>query len=170
MTDAIEPFRINVTDEVLTDLHERLARTRLPDQIDGAGWDYGTELSYLRELLAYWRDKFDWRPQEALLNRFQHFKTEIDEHRIHFIHARSPHPKAFPLIVTHGWPGSIFEFHKILGPLIDPPAHGGDARDAFHVVCPSIPGYGFSDPPRSRGWDASRMAEVNAKLMARLGY
>jgi len=170
MSEAIEPFRIDVPDVVLNDLRERLARTRLPDQIDGAGWDYGTELGYLRELVAYWRDKFDWRAQEAALNRFAQFRTAIDGVRLHFVHVRSPHPGAFPLVITHGWPGSIFEFHKVIGPLVDPPAHGGSARDAFHVVCPSLPGYGFSEPPRTRGWDARRMAEINAGLMARLGY
>jgi len=170
MSEATLPFRIDVPDGVLTDLRERLARTRLPDQIDGAGWDYGTELGYLRELVAYWRDKFDWRAQEAALNRFAQFRTALDGVLLHFVHMRSPHPGAFPLVITHGWPGSIFEFHKVIGPLVDPPAHGGEARDAFHVVCPSIPGYGFSEPPRTRGWDARRMAEINAKLMARLGY
>jgi pimeloyl-ACP methyl ester carboxylesterase len=170
MSDAIEPFRIQVSDEVLADLRERLARTRFPDQLEGAGWTYGTELSYLRELVAYWRERYDWRRHEALLNSFPHFSTEIDGQRVRFLHVRSPHAGAFPLVVTHGWPGSIFEFHKILGPLAEPTQHGGRAEDAFHVVCPSIPGYGFSDPPRTPGWDARRMAEVNAKLMARLGY
>ena len=170
MSEAIQPFKIEVSDAALADLRERLARTRFPDQIEGANWDYGTELSYLRELVAYWREKFDWRAQERLLNSFPHFKTPIDDHSVHFIHVRSQHENAFPLIVTHGWPGSVFEFHKILGPLTDPTQHGGDARDAFHVVCPSIPGYGFSEAPRTRGWDVRRMAEVNAKLMARLGY
>jgi len=170
MSDAITPFKIEVPDATLADLRERLARTRFPDQIEGANWDYGTELSYLRELVAYWKDHFEWRAQERLLNSFPHFQTSIDDHRVHFIHARSPHVNAFPLVVTHGWPGSVFEFHKILGPLTNPTQHGGDARDAFHVVCPSIPGYGFSEPPRTRGWDVQRMAEMNAKLMARLGY
>jgi len=170
MSDAIEPFRIEVPDAVLDDLRARLARTRLPDQIEGAGWDYGTERGYLQELIAHWRSAYDWRIHEARLNAFPQFRTEIDGQRVHFLHVRSPHEDAFPLIVTHGWPGSIWEFHKVLGPLTDPTAHGGEARDAFHVVCPSIPGYGFSDPPRTRGWDARRMAEVNAALMARLGY
>ena len=170
MSESIQPFVIEVSDATLADLRERLARTRFPDQIEGANWDYGTELSYLRELVAYWKDHFDWRAQERLLNSFPHFQTSIDDHRVHFIHARSPHENAFPLVVTHGWPGSVFEFHKILGPLTNPTQHGGNAADAFHVVCPSIPGYGFSEPPRTRGWDVRRMAEVNAKLMAKLGY
>ncbi|RIL05477.1 MAG: epoxide hydrolase [Proteobacteria bacterium] len=167
---TIEPFRIEVSDADLADLRERLARTRFPDQIEGAGWDYGTELSYLQELVAYWRDRYDWRTHEALLNSFPQFTTTVDDHRLHFLHVRSPHADAFPLVVTHGWPGSIFEFHKILGPLTDPTRHDGDARDAFHVVCPSIPGYGFSEAPRTRGWDARKMAEGNAALMAQLGY
>ncbi|MCX5737834.1 MAG: epoxide hydrolase [Proteobacteria bacterium] len=170
MSETIQPFVIEVSDATLADLRERLARTRFPDQIEGANWDYGTELSYLRELVAYWKDRFDWRAQERLLNSFPHSQTSLDDQRVHFIHARSPHENAFPLVVTHGWPGSVFEFHKILGPLTNPTQHGGDARDAFHVVCPSIPGYGFSEPPRTRGWDVQRMAEMNAKLMARLGY
>jgi microsomal epoxide hydrolase len=170
VAEPVQPFRIAVPDAVLADLRERLARTRLPDQLEGAGWDYGTERGYLEELVAHWRERFDWRRQEAALNAFPQFTTAIEGHRVHFVHARSPHPGAFPLVVTHGWPGSFFEFHKILGPLTDPPAHGGDARDAFHVVCPSIPGYGFSEAPRTRGWDVRRMAEVNAALMERLGY
>jgi len=170
MGDAIEPFRIEVPDELLADLRERLARTRFPDQLEGAGWTYGTELSYLRELVAYWRERYDWRRHERQLAALPHFSTSIDGHRVRFLHVRSPHRNAFPLVVTHGWPGSVFEFHKIVGPLADPTKHGGRAEDAFHVVCPSIPGYGFSDPPRTPGWDARRMAEVNAKLMARLGY
>ena len=170
MSDTIQPFRVAVPDAVLTDLRERLARARLPDQIAGTGWDYGTERSVLEDLLAHWQDGFDWRKQEALLNGFAQFTTSIDDHRLHFLHVRSPHEDAFPLIVTHGWPGSIFEFHKILGPLTDPTRHGGEAGDAFHVVCPSIPGYGFSEPPRTPGWDALKVAEVNAALMARLGY
>jgi microsomal epoxide hydrolase len=170
MTDGIEPFRIEVPEAVLGDLRERLARTRFPDQLEGADWSYGTELGFLRALVDYWRGHYDWRRHETLLNGFPHFQTAIDEHRVRFLHVRSPHADAFPLVLTHGWPGSIFEFYKILGPLTDPTQHGGNAGDAFHVVCPSIPGYGFSEPPRTPGWDTRRMAEVNAKLMARLGY
>jgi microsomal epoxide hydrolase len=170
MSDAITPFRIQVPDAVLTDLRERLARTRFPDQIEGAGWSYGTELAYLKELCAYWRDKFDWRAQETALNRFDQFTTTIDGQRLHFVHVRSREPNALPLLITHGWPGSVFEFHKILVALADPAAHGGERGDAFHVVCPSMPGYGFSGPTRTTGWDVQRVAEVEAKLMARLGY
>jgi len=170
MTDAISRMRIEVPEEVLDDLRRRLAATRFPDQIPGSGWDYGTDGAYLRELCSYWRDKYDWRAQEALLNRFDHHRTMIDGQNLHFVHARSTVPGAFPLLITHGWPGSVFEFHKIIGPLVDPAAHGGDARDAFHVICPSMPGYGFSGPTREPGWDVRRVAETFARLMARLGY
>ena len=170
MTDAISRMRIEVPEEVLDDLRRRLAATRFPDQIPGSGWDYGTDGAYLRELCSYWRDKFDWRAQEALLNRFDHHRTTIDGQNLHFVHARSQAPGALPLLISHGWPGSVFEFYKIIGPLVDPAAHGGNERDAFHVVCPSLPGYGFSGPTREPGWDVRRVAETFAKLMARLGY
>jgi microsomal epoxide hydrolase len=166
----IEPFEIAVRDEVLADLRERLARTRWPDQVEGAGWDYGSELSYMRELCEYWQHGFDWRTQEAALNRFEQFTTEIDGQRLHFVHARSNEPGALPLLVTHGWPGSIVEFQQILPLLTDPVAHGGRAEDAFHVVCPSMPGYGFSGPTKDRGWDVQRIAEAETLLMRRLGY
>jgi microsomal epoxide hydrolase len=170
VSEAIEKFEIRVPEEVLADLRERLSRTRFPDQMEGSGWDYGTDTAYLAELCAYWREKFDWRAQEALLGRFEHFRTEIDGQPLHFVHQRSPVAGALPLLVTHGWPGSVYEFHKILGPLSDPEAHGGSRDDAFHVVCPSMPGYGFSGPTREPGWDVRRVAEAEAKLMARLGY
>lgn len=166
----MQPFTIEVNDEVLKDLNERLSRTRFPDQLDGADWDYGTELGYLRELCAYWSEKFDWREQERALNRFDHYRTDIDGLGIHFIHQRSHVAKALPLVITHGWPGSVFEFSKIIGPLSDPEAHGGKAEDAFHVVCPSMPGYGFSDAPRGPGFDIEHVADVNKKLMEQLGY
>ena len=142
---AIRPFEITVPDSVLDDLKLRLEQTRLPDQLDGVGWDYGTELDYLTDLITYWREEFDWRAQEQQLNQFDQFKTRIDDLDIHFIHQRSPHENALPLILTHGWPGSFMEFHKIIGPLTDPTAYGGSADDAFHVVAASIPGYGCSD-------------------------
>ena len=135
---TIRPFEIAVPDAVLEDLRARLARTRLPDQLEGADWDYGTELDYLTEFITYWRDEFDWREQERRLNEFDQFKTVIDDLDIHFIHQRSPEPDAVPLIITHGWPGSIAEFTKIIGPLTDPVAHGGNAEDAFHVVVTGV--------------------------------
>ena len=168
--EAIRPFSIAVPDAVLEDLRDRLVRTRYPDQLAGAAWTYGTELSYLKELCDYWRTRYDWRAQERALNRFDHFRTEIDGLGIHFIHQRSRQKRAIPLIVTHGWPASVFELTKIIGPLSDPIAHGGRAADAFHVVCPSMPGYGFSDAPRQPGFGVKRVAEVFAKLMDRLGY
>ena len=168
--DAIRPFTIDVPDAVLDDLRMRLEQARLPDQLPDTGWDYGTERAYLEELLAYWRDEFDWRAQEAMLNRFDQYRTTIDGLDIHFIHQRSPHEDALPLVITHGWPGSILEFHKIIGPLTDPTAHGGDAADAFHVIAPSIPGYGFSDKPTGRGYHPEKMAEIIGQLVERLGY
>ena len=168
--EAIRPFTVAVPDAVLEDLRLRLARTRLPDELDGAEWDYGTPLGYLRELITYWRDEYDWRAQEARLNAFDQFRTRIDGIDVHFIHQRSPEPDALPLIITHGWPGSVVEFLEIIGPLSDPAAHGGRAEDAFHVVAPSIPGYGFSGHPRERGFGPEQAADVNAALMARLGY
>jgi len=167
---AIRPFTIDVPDTVLEDLRDRLASARFPDELEGAGWEYGTNLSYLQELVTYWRDEFDWREQERLLNEFEQFKTTIDGLDIHFIHRRSANPDALPLLITHGWPGSFMEFTKMIGPLTDPESHGGSAADAFHVVIPSIPGFGFSDKPREPGYHAEKMAEILATLMARLGY
>ena len=167
---AIRPFDINVPDDVLEDLKTRLARTRLPDQIENSGWEYGTPVGYLTELITYWRDEFDWREQERRLNEFDQFKTRIGNLDIHFIHQRSPEENALPIIITHGWPGSIAEFTKIIGPLTDPVAHGGRAEDAFHVVAPSMPGYGFSDKPTEPGFGLQQVADVNAELMERLGY
>jgi pimeloyl-ACP methyl ester carboxylesterase len=166
----VVPYTIRVPDAALVDLKERLARTRLPDAIDGSGWSYGTDLVYLKELIAYWRDKFDWREQERRLNGYEQFKTNIDGIDVHFVHRRSTQPNALPLLMTHGWPGSFVEFTKIIDPLSDPVSHGGRSEDAFHVVIPSIPGYGFSDAPRQSGYGPRRMADIFAKLMARLGY
>jgi len=168
--DAIVPFRIQVSDAVLADLKQRLARTRFPDEIRGAGWDYGTDLTYLKTLVTYWRDTFDWRAAERRLNQFSQFKTNIDGLEIHFIHQRSSNPNAMPLVLTHGWPGSIVEFTKVIGPLTDPVGHGGRAEDAFHVVAISLPGFGFSGKPAERGYGPERVAGIIAKLMARLGY
>jgi microsomal epoxide hydrolase len=170
MSEAIQPFRIQVPDAVLDDLRERLARTRFPDEVNDDDWSYGTSLAYLKQLCDYWQKKFDWREQEAALNRFDQFTTEIDGLRIHFIHQRSKDPGALPLCITHGWPGSVMEFTKIIGPLTDPVAHGGRAGDAFHVVCPSMPGYGFSQAASEPGMDVKRIAEIESKLLARLGY
>jgi len=168
--DAIVPFKINVPDAVLRDLKERLARTRWPDQLQNVGWDYGTDPAYLKPLVEYWRDRFDWRAQEKKLNEFDQFTTVIDGVRIHFIHQKSKVPGAMPLALTHGWPGSIYEFNKVIGPLTDPEKYGGKASDAFNVVAISLPGFGFSGHPTDRGWSPERMAGVIAKLMARLGY
>ena len=168
--EAIRPFTIAVADEVLADLSDRLGRTRLPDQIPGTDWDYGTNRGYLEELLAYWQDGFDWRAQERMLNEFDQFKTVIDGVDVHFIHQRSAVEGATPLLLTHGWPGSFVEFTKVIGPLTDPAAYGGDPADAFHVVIPSLPGYGFSGKPTETGYNPERMADVLAGLMERLGY
>lgn len=170
MTHEIEPFRIAVPDEVLADLHARLARARIPAGLPGVGWSQGTDPEYLRALVAYWRNGFDWRAAEAGLNRHEQHKTTIDGVGLHFLHVRSREPKALPLLLVHGWPGSVMEFHKVIGPLTDPVAHGGRAEDAFHVVCPSLPGYGFSDAPREPGWTPRRIAGAFVQLMARLGH
>ena len=164
------PFKIRVSDAVLSDLKQRLTRARFADEIPGVEWDYGTNLAYLKTLVAYWRDNYDWRAQERRLNEFEQFKTNIDGLDIHFIHRRSKIPGAAPLLLLNGWPSSIEEYAKVIGPLTDPAAHGGQAADAFDVVIPSMPGYGFSDKPRERGYNPERMAEVWVKLMARLGY
>jgi pimeloyl-ACP methyl ester carboxylesterase len=166
----VRPFKIQVAESVLVDLKARLANPRLPEPLQGDGWTLGTDIKYLRELLTYWRDRFDWRAQERRLNQFEQFTTTIDGRQVHFIHRRSKNPGAFPLLITHGWPGSFVEFAKIIGPLTDPTAHGGRAEDAFDVVIPSIPGFAFSDAPREAGYDPARIATIEAALMARLGY
>jgi epoxide hydrolase len=168
--DQVLPFRLAVPQEALDDLNGRLARTRWPDEMPGAGWAYGIPLGYLKELAEYWRTRYDWRRHEARLNEFPQFTTTLDGARVHFIHARSPEPRALPLIITHGWPGSIAEFLGIIGPLADPRAHGGDPADAFHVIAPSIPGFGLSGPTREPGWDVRRIALAWTRLMTRLGY
>ena len=166
----IEPFRIAVPDAVLADLRERLARTRFPDEIPGSGWTYGTNLAYLRDLVAYWRDRFDWRAAEVRLNAFPQFRARVADLGIHFIHQRGVGPAPLPLVVTHGWPGSVAEFVDIIGPLTDPARHGGDPADAFDVVAPSMPGYGFSDHPREPGMEPERIAALWVELMRGLGY
>ncbi|HVN84761.1 MAG TPA: epoxide hydrolase [Candidatus Binatia bacterium] len=167
---AIEPFRINISEHVLDDLKQRLARTRFPDELNDADWSYGTDLAYLRELVEYWRARFDWRVAERALNQWHHFRANVDGLGIHFIHARGVGPKPLPLLISHGWPGSVLEFMKILGPLSDPARHGGDPADAFDVVAPSLPGYGFSDHARTPGMHPGKMADVFAALMQQLGY
>jgi len=166
----IESFHIATPEAALVDLRERLTRTRFPDEIPGSQWGYGTELAYMRELVAYWHAEYDWRAAEARLNALPQFRAEVDGLGIHFIHRRGSGPRPFPLVLTHGWPGSVVEFEKIIGPLTDPAAHGGEAADAFDVVCPSLPGYGFSDHPREPGMDPERIAALWAALMRGLGY
>src|SRR5262245_42649152 len=170
VSETIEQFEIHIDDSVLEDLRLRLARTRFPDQIEGTGWEYGMPTDYLRELVEYWRDRYDWRAQEARLNALPHFRTRIDGQSIHFVHARSAPADALPLLIVHGWPGSIVEFLDVIPRLTGPEAHGGRAADAFHVIAPSLPGYGFSEPTRMRGWDVVRIARAFIELMRRLGY
>jgi pimeloyl-ACP methyl ester carboxylesterase len=170
MPDPITPFRIEVPDAELDDLRDRLRRTRWPEREPVEDWSQGVPLGYLQQLCAYWADEYDWRTTEARLNALPQFRIEIDGLGIHFLHARSPHADALPLVLTHGWPGSIVEFLEVIGPLADPPAHDGDASDAFHVVCPSLPGYGFSDKPAQTGWGIERIAAAWTRVMASLGY
>ena len=165
-----EPFVVAVDQAVLDDLQARLRATRWPDALPGSGWELGTDLAYLQQLCRSWAEDFDWRRFEARLNAFPQFLTTVDGQRLHYLHVPSPHPGAVPLLLTHGWPGSVVEFLGVLGPLTDPPAHGGDAADAFSVVCPSLPGYGWSGVTTERGWDIRRVAAALAALMAELGY
>ncbi len=170
MSEGIRPFTIDVPDEVLDDLRARLRNTRWPDAELVDDWSQGIPRSYVREVCDYWADAYDWRAREAALNRFDQYVTEIDGLDVHFIHQRSPHPGARPLLITHGWPGSIVEFHKVIEPLTDPTAHGASADQAFHVIAPSLPGFGFSGKPTETGWGVGKIARVWAQLMARLGY
>ena len=165
----MEPFRIEIPQAQIDDLQQRLANTRWPAELAGFGWERGVPLGYLKELAEYWRTSFDWRSVEAEFNRYPQFRTEIDGESIHFFHVRSPEPDATPLLLTHGWPGGFPEFASVIGPLTDPAAHGGDPADAFHLVIPSIPGYGFSTLHET-GWDVPRIAGAWAKLMGQLGY
>ena len=166
----VRPFRIDVPRRDLDDLLDRLGRTRWPGELSEVGWSRGVPLGYLKDLVEHWRASYDWRAWEARLNEFPQFTTEIDGQNVHFLHVRSPEPDAFPLILSHGWPGSVVEFLDIIGPLTDPKAHGGEAADAFHLVIPSLPGFGFSGPTREPGWDSYRIAGAFAELMGRLGY
>ena len=170
MTAEIRPFRIEIPQAQLDDLKRRLKDTRWPEREAVEDWTQGTPLSYVQEVCEYWADSYDWRATEARINAFPQFITEIDGLDIHFIHVRSPHEGAAPLVITHGWPGSIVEFLKVIEPLSDPVKFGGQASDAFHVVAPSLPGYGFSGKPTKNGWGVEKIADAWATLMARLGY
>jgi pimeloyl-ACP methyl ester carboxylesterase len=167
---TVRPFEVHVPDEDLAELRRRLAATHWPHRETVADTSQGVQLETLRELVTYWSNGYDWRECEARLNALPQFKTEIDGLAIHFIHARSRHEDALPLIITHGWPGSVIELLEVIGPLTDPTTHGGRAEDAFHLVLPSLPGYGFSDEPTKVGWDPGRVARAWAELMNRLGY
>ena len=168
---AVQPYKIEIPDSVLDDLKSRLERTRWPDELPGTGWDYGSNLDYVKELVEYWRTKFDWHAQEKLINSFSHFKSKVDGLNIHFIHEKGKGPNPMPLVITHGWPGTFFEMHKVIPMLSDPASHGGDPADAFDVVAPSMPGYGFSDATDKRGLSVLSIGDLWAKLMSEnLGY
>ncbi len=166
----VTPFEIAVPDAVLEDLKGRLRRTRWPEAETVDDWSQGIPLAYVQEVCDYWANEYDWRARERALNRFEQYIAKVGEMDVHFIQARSPEPDAVPLVITHGWPGSIVEFHKVIEPLANPVAHGGEASDAFHVVCPSLPGFGFSSKPGRTGWGVDRIADCWAELMAGLGY
>ncbi|MFD0900324.1 epoxide hydrolase family protein [Actinomadura sediminis] len=166
----MRPFRIEIPQADIDDLHRRIAETRWAGALPGVGWERGVPPDYLKDLAGYWRTGYDWRAAEARLNEIPQFITEIDGQPVHFMHVRSPEPDALPLLLTHGWPGSVAEFEPVIGPLTDPRRHGGDPADAFHLVIPSLPGYGFSSPLRETGWDVPRIAAAWAELMRRLGY
>jgi len=167
---SIRPFRIAIPQADLDNLRERLAHTRWPEKLPGDEWSSGVPMNYLKGLAEYWHTGYDWRTHETRLNEFPQFTTTIDGQIIHFLHVRSPEPDALPLIITHGWPGSVVEFLDIIGPLTDPRAHGVDPADAFHLVIPSLPGFGFSGPTRDGAWDTARIARAWRDLMHRLGY
>ena len=169
-SELVRPFLVQVPETELEDLRQRLRRTRWPERETVGDWSQGTPLAYVRDLCRYWLEEYDWPAAEARLNQFPQFVTEIDGLDMHFIHVRSPHAEAIPLVITHGWPGSVAEFAKVIEPLADPVAYGGDAADAFHVVCPSLPGFGFSGKPAGTGWGTQRVADAWDALMARLGY
>src|SRR5918994_6561078 len=167
---SVQAFQVSIPKADLADLHERLASTRWPDELPGVGWSRGVPLGHLKELAEYWQKEYDWRQWETKLNEYPQFTTTIDGQNIHFLHVRSPEPDALPLIISHGYPSSVVEFLDVIGPLTDPVSHGGEAADAFHVVAPSIPGFGFSTPVREVGWEMARTARAFAELMRRLGY
>jgi pimeloyl-ACP methyl ester carboxylesterase len=166
----VTSFRVAVPDSDLDDLRARLRRTRWPEPATVPDWSQGVPVDYLQDVCRYWADEYDWRARETWFNRFSHYRTDIDGLGVHFIHVRSPVPTATPLVLTHGWPGSFMEFLDVIGPLSDPAAHGGDPTDAFHVVVPSLPGYGWSDRPTETGWGIERIADAWNTLMHRLGY
>ncbi len=170
MTTAIEPFQVAVTSSAIGDLRERLNRARWPEPATVTDWSQGVPLGYLQDLCRYWRDDYDWTARQDRLNSFPQYRAEIDGLGVHFIHVPSPHPGALPLILTHGWPGSVVEFLEVIPALVDPTLEGGDPADAFHVVVPSLPGYGFTDRPAETGWGIERTARAWAELMSRLGY
>ncbi|GAA3619457.1 epoxide hydrolase [Nonomuraea rosea] len=169
-SESTRPYRIEIPQAELDDLRDRLRRTRWAPDLPGAGWERGVPTGYLRPLAEYWAGGFDWRAQEAALNAYPQFTTTIDGANVHFLHVRSAEPDATPLMLIHGWPGSVVEFLDLIGPLTDPVAHGGAAADAFHLVIPSLPGYGFSGPLPGTGWTDGRTAAALTELMARLGY
>src|SRR5262245_3072410 len=166
-TTEIPPHRTEIPQADLDDLRSRLERTRWPDELPGVGWDYGVPLDYVKDLAEYWRTGYDWRAWEARLNAYPQSTTTIDGQNVHFLHVRSPEPDALPVVITHGWPGSIVEFLDVIDALSDPRSHGGDPADAFHLVIPSIPGYGFSGPTSDAGWTNQRIASAWAELMSR---
>lgn len=170
MSDALTPFTLAIPQASLDDLNARLDRTRWPEKETVSDWSQGAPLAKVQALCAYWRGHYDWRACEARLNGLGQFKTSIDGLGVHFLHVRSKHENAMPLLITHGWPGSVIEFMKVIAPLTDPTANGGKAEDAFHIVAPSLPGYGFSDKPAEAGWGVPRIAMAWSTLMSRLGY
>jgi microsomal epoxide hydrolase len=170
MSGEIRPFRVDIPQSAIDDLRQRLGKTRWPDELPGVGWDYGIPLSDVKELARHWATDYSWREHEARLNEFPQFTTTVDGQTVHFLHVRSSEPNAIPLLITHGWPGSVVEFMNVIEPFVDPVRHRGNAKDAFHVVAPSIPGFGFSGPTLERGWDVKRVAAAWAQLMQRLGY
>ena len=167
---AVRPFKVDISEEILTDLKDRLKRTRWPDEIPGSGWDYGSNLAFIKELVDYWIEEFDWRKQEQAINRYAQFIADVDGLDVHYIHEKGRGPDPLPLLLIHGWPGSIVEFLDFIPLLTDPASHGGDAADSFDVVAPSLPGYGFSAKPQTRGMSVNGMADVFAKLMHGIGY
>jgi pimeloyl-ACP methyl ester carboxylesterase len=167
---AIEKFTINISDSLLADLTRRLDATRWPDELENVGWELGSSLSYMKSLADYWRNGYEWRRQEATLNQLPQYRVALDGFHVHVVHVRSKHPKPLPLIITHGWPGSFVEMVKLIPLLTDPEAHGGSAEDAFDVIVPSLPGYGFSDRPTERGMNPFKVAALWARLMTELGY